>query len=82
MSNDFFLSYYGMNGFFEEIDMLLTRLREEPEKGAAMFRNRVATMQHREHWIDAMTRIIDGRIDSSPQWAVDLTREWLTKTIE
>ena len=76
-----FLRYYGVDGFFNEIDMLLTSLREEPKKGAAMFRNRIATMQHNRHWIDAMTRIIEGRIQSSPQWAYDLTREWMTAKI-
>ena len=77
-----FLRHYGVNGFFDEIEMLLTKLREEPKKGAAMFRNRISTMQHNRHWIDAMTRIIDGRIDSSPQWAFDLTREWLTAKVD
>ena len=77
-----FLRYYGVKGFFDEIEMLLAKLREDPKKGAAMFRNRISTMQHNQHWIDAMTRIIDGRIDSSPQWAYDLTREWLTAKID
>ena len=71
-----------MEGFFNEIDMLLTKLREEPKKGAAMFRNRIATMQHNQHWIDAMTRIIDAKIDSSPEWAIDLTREWFTAKVD
>ena len=44
-----------------------------------MLRNRVTTMQHREHWIDAMTRVMDGTIDDSPQWAYDLAVEWLTR---
>lgn len=76
-----FLRYYGIKGFVEEIDMLMGKLKDEPEKGAAMFRNRIATMQHNRHWIDAMTRIMDGRIDSSPRWAYELTREWLTEKI-
>ena len=74
-----FLRQYGVDGFFNEIEMLMGKLREDPRKGAAMVRNRVATMQHREHWIDAMTRIIDGTIENSPDWAVELTREWLTR---
>ena len=76
-----FLRQYGVNGFFDEIDMLMTELREDPRKGAAMVRNRVATMQHREHWIDAMTRIIEGTIDDAPDWATELTREWLTRKL-
>ncbi len=74
-----FLRCYGLKGFRDEIAMILAKMDQEPSKGAAMLRNRVATMQHREHWIDAMTRIMDGTIDSSPQWACDLAVEWLTR---
>lgn len=76
-----FLRQYGVDGFFNEIEMLMGKLREDPQKGAAMVRNRVTTMQHRKHWIDAMSRIIDGTIEDSPDWAFDLTREWLTRKI-
>jgi len=74
-----FLRYYGLKGFRDEITMILAKMDQEPAKGAAMLRNRITTMQHREHWIDAMTRITDGTIDSSPQWAYDLAVEWLTR---
>ncbi len=74
-----FLRHYGIQGFRGEMAMILAKMDQEPAKGAAMLRNRVATMQHREHWIDAMTRIADGTIDDSPQWACDLTVEWLTR---
>jgi hypothetical protein len=47
-----------------------------------MIRNRITTMQHRKHWIDAMTRIMNGTIDDAPDWACKLTREWLTHTIQ
>ena len=74
-----FLRYYGVNGFNKEIDTLMKKIADEPKKGAAMFRNRVATMQHNQHWIDAMTRIIEGTIDESPDWAYDLTTKWMTE---
>jgi hypothetical protein len=74
-----FLRYYGIKGFRDEIAEILAKMDQEPAKGAAMLRNRIATMQHREHWIDAMTRIMDGTIDDSPQWALDLAVEWLTR---
>ncbi len=74
-----FLRCYGLKGFRDEIAMILAKMDQEPAKGAAMLRNRVATMQHREHWIDAMTRIVDGTIDEAPQWACDLAVEWLTR---
>ena len=74
-----FLRYYGIQGFRDEIAMILAKMDQEPAKGAAMLRNRITTMQHREHWIDAMTRIMEGSIDDSPQWALDLAAEWLTR---
>ncbi|OGV68655.1 MAG: hypothetical protein A3K19_14920 [Lentisphaerae bacterium RIFOXYB12_FULL_65_16] len=74
-----FLRHYGVEGFRQEITMLLEKMAQRPQKGAAMFRNRITTMQHQQHWIDAMTRVIDGTIDTAPQWAYDLTVEWLTR---
>jgi len=74
-----FLRYYGLKGFRDEIAMILAKMDQEPSKGAAMLRNRITTMQHREHWIDAMTRIMEGSIDDAPQWALDLAVEWLTQ---
>jgi len=76
-----FLRYYGMNGFFEEVNKIMGVMREEPAKGAAMMRNRVATMQHREHWIDAMNRVIEGTIEESPDWAYERVQEWMTDTV-
>ena len=75
-----FLCRYGVQGFEQEIGMLLRALAEEPRKGAAMFRNRIATMQHNQHWIDALTRIIAGNIGDAPRWAVELTEQWMTQT--
>lgn len=76
-----FLRQYGMEGFKQEVGVLLDMITKEPLKGAAMFRNRIATMQHNQHWIDALTRIIDGTIDDAPQWAAELTEQWLTLKI-
>ncbi len=74
-----FLSRYGLPGFKQEIEMLMDKLQNQPAKGAAMFRNRVATMQHNRHWIDALTRIINGTIADAPDWAVELNRQWQTR---
>jgi poly-gamma-glutamate synthesis protein (capsule biosynthesis protein) len=74
-----FLRWYGLRGFYNEIAMIREKMDQEPAKGAAMLRNRITTMQHSRHWIDAMTRIMDGTIDESPQWALDLAVEWLTR---
>ena len=77
-----FLHHYGSQGFFSEIEMIMKRMKEEPRKGAAMFRNRLTTLQHFHHWKDAMTRMVEGTLESSPDWARQLTREWLTRTLD
>jgi len=74
-----FLCRYGKEGFTAEIRMLLDRMATEPEKGAAMFRNRIATMQHRQHWIDALSRMIDGTITEAPEWSLKILEQWLTE---
>ena len=74
-----FLCRYGKQGFQDEIRMLMERLDSETEKGAAMFRNRLTTMQHQQHWIDTMNRIISGSIDQAPEWALSLLEQWLTQ---
>lgn len=75
-----FLRYYGVQGFQAEVRTIMDRLAAEPAKGAAMFRNRLTTMQHREHWQSVLTRIMEGTLDDAPEWACDLAREWLTAT--
>ena len=77
-----FLHYYGTSGFFNEVSMIMEKMKDDPKKGAAMFRNRLTTLQHYHHWKDLMTRIVDGTLESSQQWAEDLTEEWLTKKCE
>jgi poly-gamma-glutamate synthesis protein (capsule biosynthesis protein) len=76
-----FIKYYGVNGFKDEVANIMETLDKEPGKGAAMFRNRLTTMQHNQHLIDTMTRIMDGTIDQAPAWAVDTVAEWLTRQI-
>lgn len=77
-----FLHYYGINGFKNEISMIMEKLTHDPAKGAAMFRNRLTTLQHYHHWKDFMTRMVDGTLESSPEWATNLTQEWLTARID
>ncbi|MCK5837684.1 MAG: hypothetical protein KAH09_10490, partial [Desulfobacula sp.] len=73
-----FLHYYGVNGFFDEISMIMEKIKTDPKKGAAMFRNRLTTLQHYNHWKDFMTRIVEGELESSPLWSRFLIDEWLT----
>lgn len=78
---DGFLCHYGESGFFDEVAMILDRIRQEPRKGAAMFRNRLTTLQHYHHWKDFLTRMVDGKLDEAPAWAVTRVREYLTRTV-
>jgi len=73
-----FLKYYDVNGFFNEISMIMEKIKTEPQKGAAMFRNRLTTMQHYHLWKDFLNRIVEGKLESSPDWAQRLIKEWLT----
>ena len=68
-----------MNGLNDEIQGILVKLHSEPAKGAAMLRNRLTTMQHNQHWIDALSKVIEADLDVSPKWAYDLAEEWLTR---
>jgi poly-gamma-glutamate synthesis protein (capsule biosynthesis protein) len=76
-----FIKYYGVKGFQNEVANIMETLVTEPAKGAAMFRNRLTTMQHHQHLVDTMTRIMDGTIDHAPDWALDTVAEWLTRQI-
>ena len=76
-----YLRYYGLNGIRSEIKTILDNLKQEPAKGAAMFRNRINTMQHSQHLTDTLSRIIEGSIDAAPQWAYDRVVEWMTRRI-
>jgi len=56
-------------------------MASEPRKGAAMFRNRVTTLQHAELWRDALTRFMSEKpVPARPVWT-RLIDEWLTKPL-
>lgn len=74
-----FIDYYGNQGFKNEVAMIMDKLSSDPGKGAAMFRNRLTTAQHFFHWKDLLTRTVNGEMNTSPSWARDLAREWLTR---
>lgn len=74
-----YLAYYGVNGFTAEVRMILDKLKTEPQKGAAMFRNRVTTMQHAELWCETLTRMIEGPSRPASREAAAIVQEWLTR---
>ena len=57
---DAWLAYYGDTGFRAEVLGILDTMRTEPQKGAAMFRNRITTAQHVELWRTYLTQVMEG----------------------
>jgi len=76
-----YLADYGPEGFENEVRTILARMASEPRKGAAMFRNRITTLQHSELWRDALTRFMSEEpAPPRPAWT-RLVREWMTKPL-
>jgi poly-gamma-glutamate synthesis protein (capsule biosynthesis protein) len=75
-----YLAYYGPGGFKKEVQGILENMESEPRKGAAMFRNRITTLQHSELWRDALTRFMAERESPVPAGMTRLIEEWFTKT--
>jgi poly-gamma-glutamate synthesis protein (capsule biosynthesis protein) len=76
-----FLKHYGVSGFKQEMAAILERFDTEPPKGAAMFRNRLTTLQHSHHFTDLMTRIMDSSLEDAPLWSVALVADYFTRRV-
>lgn len=76
-----FLKYYGISGFNNEMAAILKELETAPPKGAAMFRNRLTTLQHSRHLIALMTRIMEGTLDDAPTWAEAWVTDFFSRKI-
>jgi poly-gamma-glutamate synthesis protein (capsule biosynthesis protein) len=76
-----YLAYYGPGGFKKEVLGILEKMESEPRKGAAMFRNRVTTLQHAELWRDALTRFMAGKESPVPPRLTRTILEWFTRTV-
>lgn len=76
-----YLAYYGVAGFTGEVQRIMETLNTEPPKGAAMFRNRITTMQHRKLWRDFLTRLVNGGKARYSREAYRTIEEWFTRTI-
>lgn len=76
-----YLAFYGLPGFTREALGILERMKTEPRKAAAMFRNRITTMQHSELWRDCLTRIVAGETGRVSSEAYQAAAEWFTKKV-
>ena len=78
---DAYLAHYGAAGFTSEVLTILDRMKTEPQKGAAMFRNRVTTMQHAELWREALTRLMADAPRAPSPVAQAIITDWFTRTV-
>ncbi len=76
-----YIAYYGPEGFRKEVLGILEKMENEPRKGAAMFRNRLTTLQHSELWRDALTRFMSEKPAPVAARLTHLVEEWLTKAV-
>ncbi len=76
-----YLAYYGPAGFKKEVLSILEKMETEPQKGAAMFRNRVTTRQHVELWRDALTEFMAGTPKPVPPRLTRAIAEWFDRTV-
>ncbi len=76
-----YLAFYGLKGFAAEARAILAKMTSEPQKGAAMFKNRITTPQHAELWRDTMSYIISGKIPPPSHEMTRTIEEWFSKTI-
>ena len=76
-----FLKHYGVGGFKKELAVIMERFETERPKGAAMFRNRLTTLQHSHHLTDLMTRIMDETLEDAPLWSVALAADYFTRKV-
>jgi len=76
-----YLAYYGLSGFTSEVQGILDRMTTEPQKAAAMFRNRLTTMQHAELWRECLTGIMSGETPRYSATAWRMVEEYFTTRI-
>jgi hypothetical protein len=75
------LAYYGDAGFSAEVIGILETMKSDPQKGAAMFRNRLTTMQHVELWRTHLTRVMSGKSRGYPRGAYSTVDEYFSRMI-
>jgi poly-gamma-glutamate synthesis protein (capsule biosynthesis protein) len=79
---DAYLAHYGSGGLLAEVNGIVERMKSEPQKAAAMFRNRITTMQHAELWKNVLTRVMAGETPGGPREAADMVKKWFTASVD
>jgi poly-gamma-glutamate capsule biosynthesis protein CapA/YwtB (metallophosphatase superfamily) len=79
---DAYLDYYGITGLMTEVTGILDRMTTERQKAAAMFRNRVTTMQHAQLWKDTLSRAIEDNKRKPLPGTEKIVRDWFSRTVD
>jgi poly-gamma-glutamate synthesis protein (capsule biosynthesis protein) len=75
------LAHYGDAGFRAEVVGILDKMTADPRKGAAMFRNRITTMQHLKLWQTYLTRVMAGEERGYSRTDLALVEEYFSRTV-
>lgn len=75
------LEYYGEAGFRAEVTGILDTMAADPRKAAAMFRNRLTTAQHAEHWQTFLSRKIRGGHADYARADYELVAEYFSRAV-
>lgn len=75
-----FLCHYGKQGFLNELETIVIRIKTTPRKGAAMMRNRLTTRHHVHLWQDMMTGIMEDSLKDPAEWADRIIKTYMTDT--
>ncbi|MBN2582789.1 MAG: CapA family protein [Planctomycetes bacterium] len=78
---DAFIDLRQEAGFPDELNWALGAWKDDPALGAARVRNLFITPAHVTLWTRGLSRIVNGRADSAPEWARKLVRLWTTLPI-
>ncbi|TEU22154.1 MAG: CapA family protein [Anaerolineales bacterium] len=72
--------WQGINWLDQRIrsEQLLTKSgrRTRMRRGASILRNRFDTLAHRELYLTALRRVMDGKLGPAPDWASKLLMDW------
>ena len=66
----------------EEFRKSVGKFDTDPLNAAALFRNRMTTLQHTALWIPMFDRVARGMIDDVPDWCTAMEHEFMTMEIK
>ena len=75
------LKYRWHNIPFTQFSTVAKLFESDPMKAAAMLRSRLTTLQNIGLTVPMYDRVVRGRIDEAPDWAVEAECEYMTREL-